>query len=181
MFTPSDIIFNRQTLRNRRLGSFVNPTQPEPIKIEEKPSQQIPEEAQGKMDKLMVETKTTLMKISAVFPFDLFPSELIIDRNQVSCIDKLFFFSEQIRSLPLSNISEVIVETGLLFAKLKIIDFDFTENSLEINYLIKGQAIKVRNIIQGLIIAHKKNIDLSLFEQDELIEKTEELGKAMLS
>ena len=47
---------------------------------------------------------------------------------------------------------------------------------IRIPYLRSNDAIRARNIIQGLIIAKKEGIDVSKLTHKELVEKIEDLG-----
>jgi len=72
----------------------------------------------------------------------------------------------------------VLIETGWFWSKLKIIDIGYTEESIDVCYLKTKDAVRARKIIQGLVVAHKNGIDLSKYEQPDLPEKLEVLGKA---
>jgi hypothetical protein len=118
-----------------------------------------------------------LYKTSAVFPFDFFPNEISIEPDQVNICIKSFFLTAESRSIPIKNIADILISTSFLFASIKIIDTSYIENSVEISYLRKNEAEKVRRIIQGLVLASKENVDLSKIDPKNLVVEAERLGK----
>lgn len=130
-----------------------------------------------KFDSLVRGCRTMLLKISAVFPFDLFPDELIIDECKVSIVFREFFFSADIHSINIEMIRDVDVETGPFFAKLQIVPDGFPGHPLVVRYLKKGDAYKARSIIQGLMVAKRNDIDLAKIDETDLVNKLELLGK----
>lgn len=131
-----------------------------------------------KLDNLVEKTQAPLLSIRQSIPLNPFPNEIIVDINKINIIIRYFFFSKHIHSVYIKDVSDVMVETGLFFATLRIVDVGFTENSIDINYLKTHEAERARRIIQGLVVAQKNGIDFSLFEDSKLCEKIEHLGEA---
>lgn len=131
-----------------------------------------------KLDNLVEKSRAPLLKIQTAIPLNPFPDKVIIDVNKVTIIYKYFFWSGQIHSVFIKDISDVLVETGWLWSTLRIIDVGFTENSIDVGYLKTDQAVRARKIIQGLIVAQKNGVDLSKCDTTNLVEKLEQLGKA---
>lgn len=129
-----------------------------------------------KLNDLIGKSQTTLLKISNIFPFDFFPDDVVIDVNKVSVINRPFFFSSYVHSVSIKDVFDVLVETNVLFATLRIVDRNFMENVLSVNYLWKSDAFKARRIIQGLLVAAREGIDLSKADEKNLRTKLEELG-----
>ncbi len=131
-----------------------------------------------KFKNLPKSTDKVLLTIQTHKILDFFPNKLIIDIDKVTIIHKVFFASEQIHSVKIGDISDVVVETSPFYSVLKIIDRGFTENSIDIHYLITDEALKARRIIQGLIIIKERGIDVTPFSTEEIGEKAEELGRS---
>lgn len=150
------------------------------------PKQSVPQEdkpsleklTSQKLNRLVEQSKDPLLKVKTSIPFNPFPHSIIVDLNKVTIIYRYFFFSEQIHSVFVKDISDVLVETSWFFSTLKIIDVGFTENSIDINYLSTEDAILARKVIQGLIVAHKHGLDLARYQESDLAQKLEQLGKA---
>ncbi len=132
---------------------------------------------QKKLDTLVENSNQILYKTRTVFPFHLFPKEIIVDINKVSVLDRQLFDTGRIRSITIRTISDIFIDTGFLFAKLSIIDRDFTENSMHIDYLPRDEAVKIRRIIQGLMVGYEKGIDFTKLSAEEIVDKLEEIGK----
>lgn len=131
------------------------------------------------LQSLAAESQSILFKFHTIYPFDFFPDEIIIDENKVSIVTRAFFLSYHIRSILISDITDVSVDTGLLFATLSIVDssnyrFPITE---KISFLSKKNALTARKIIQGLIMAKNNNIDLGRFTVSSIRDELCTLGE----
>ncbi len=142
------------------------------------------EKSRHKMDELIEKSNRVLFRTSTVFPFDFFPSEIIIDENKVSIIKKTFFWSEEVHSIMIKDITDVLIQTIPFFATLIICDDSSGENQINISFLKKDEAIKIRKIIQGLMVSLKGlsspmlgSIEVTSIPQWELIKKLETLGE----
>src|SRR5690348_14171043 len=113
-----------------------------------------------KLQSLIDKPQKPLLVISTVFPFDFFPDTLVIETIKVHLISRHFFASEQIHSFLVKGIADVFVETGPIFATLNILLQMVTRENqqTQIKNLWKHDAVKARDIIQGLIIASRENI-----------------------
>jgi hypothetical protein len=138
--------------------------------------------SKNKLDNLVKQSNTPLLKFSTVFPFDLFPDEICIDLNQISILTKHFMYSER-QSIPFKNMVDVDVTTDFFFASLTLLyretvanSLSTSQNSLTITFLKKEDAKKARSIIDGIIIAIKENIDLAALEIPSLSQKLELVG-----
>ncbi len=131
-----------------------------------------------KLNDLVENSQKPLIKIRTIIPLNPFPDEVVVDINKVNIIYRYFFFSSHIHSVYIKDVSDVVVETGLLFSTLKIVDVGFTENSVDIGYLSTKDAVRARKIIQGLVIAQKNGIDLAKYQLSDLSEQLEILGTA---
>jgi hypothetical protein len=132
-----------------------------------------------KFEQLVQKSETPLYSISTIFPFQFFPKHIIVDLNKVSIINNLFFFSKRRHSIFIEDVTDVYTDTNLLFASLSVIDRGFIENEIKTSYLHKSEAVKMRRIIQGLLVAHRQKVDLSNLEgTPQLVAKLESLGES---
>lgn len=130
-----------------------------------------------KLTDMASKADNVLLKVSTTWPFTFFVHDVIIDPYKVNVIFREFYKSERIHSILIKDITDVFIETSIFFATIKIVDLGFVENTVDIPYLKKDDAMQVRKIIQGLVIAQKQSIDLSNMPTAHIKEKTEELGK----
>lgn len=132
----------------------------------------------GKLEKLVKESQLKLFSAKSVFPLDLFPDQIEIDPVQVHITLKEFFKSKRIHSIAIKDISDVFIESAGPFASLKLIDRDFVENTVSVNFLKYADALKAKKIIQGLMVADREGIDLTQADYKSLAVKLEQLGSA---
>lgn len=130
---------------------------------------------QEKLNDLVDNTKVTLCHITTVFPFDLFPDDIVIDPLKVIVTKRAFFATEQIYIIPLEDIRYVAIETSPFFSTLRIIHTK-SITPLLIKPLFKQHAMKAGNIIQGLLVTREKQVDLSKIPPKESAPKIEALG-----
>jgi len=133
--------------------------------------------ANQKLDDLALKSDYVLLKVSTFWPFTLFVNHIIVDPYKVNIIFREFFWSEHIHSVMIKDILDVVVETSVFFATVRIVDQGYIENTIDVAYLKKGDALRLRKIIQGLIIAHRQAVDLSVLSSSDIRSKTEEMGK----
>lgn len=131
-----------------------------------------------KLDDLVDGGHAPLLKIQAVFPFDFFPDEIIVDSAKVNIVQRDFFMSEDIHSILIDMIKDVALESGPLFATLKIVPDGYPGQPLSVRYLKKDEALRARRIIQGLMVGVKRGVDMSKIEHPHLKRNIEAVGKA---
>lgn len=133
-----------------------------------------------KFESLLKSSKKVLFQTSGVFPFDFFPDEITIDENKVNIIFHEFFLSDDVHSIMIEMIRDIEVETGPLFAILKIVPDGYPGHALELRYLKKKDALKARRIIEGLMVARRHGIDPAKLDASDFVDKLELLGKTNL-
>lgn len=116
-----------------------------------------------------------LLRISSVFPWDLFPTILIAEETRITIVHRQLF-SSQVQSVDIKNISNIFIDTDILFAQLTITSNTFTENQIILKRLWKKDAIFMRRIIEGLRMFINKDIDTTSYTVEDLIKKLEELS-----
>lgn len=133
----------------------------------------------NQLNNLAKMTNNRLYKLTAIFPFDFFPNQIFIEEKQIIIVYKQFFFASQDYHILIQDILMPIVETSLFFATFKIEmgPGGFQQNPPPVQFLRKKQALRAKRIIVGLLICHKEKINLSPFNNKELLEKLEEIGR----
>lgn len=125
---------------------------------------------------LVKKSNRILASITSIFPFDFFPNTINIEEDRITIIKRNFFFSSQVHSLDIEDISNIFVNIAPFFAQLVIVSQTFAVNEVRIKYLRKKEAVLVRRIIEGLRIFKNNKIDTSTYTKKELIAKLEELS-----
>ncbi len=130
------------------------------------------------LEEIAVNSARIVYHIQTVFPFVVFTDEVIADEEKLSVVIGRFFKSGYMRSVMLKDIANVSVDTSILFASLTIIDRNFIQDPLVVKYLKKNEALRMRRILMGLIIANNNKVSLSEYSLEEIREYTEEIGRA---
>jgi len=134
-----------------------------------------------KLEEALEGSHNILFRCKSVFPFDLFPDELIIDENKIDVRHGLFFASTLSTSIPYTKIVKASSTTGLFFATLQIEMEVFIQQPEPINFLWREDAIKARRIINGLVAANKQGIDFRELDMKKATDEFEEIGRASIN
>lgn len=127
------------------------------------------------IENMVSDSNRILISISSVFPWDFFPTTINVESTRITIIYRQLF-SSQVHSVDIKDVSNIFLETGILFATITIISRTFVQNDVKIGKLWKKDAILVRRIIEGLRMFIKENIDTTTYSVDDLIKKLKELS-----
>lgn len=147
-------------------------------RVEQLPDRAIQRSPSEHLSHLARQSSRVLLDIKAVFPFNFFPDEVILDEAKVSIHTNFFFYSKEVRSVEYKDIFNVLVQQSLFFAKLAIIDRYFTQQPIVVQFLRKNDAFRARRLIQGMIIVKKENIDIRELSREELLQKLDRIGQS---
>lgn len=144
---------------------------------EEKPTEnRTEEENQEELQKVADNVQDILIKAESTFPFVLFPDTITVGRMKVAITKRAFFRVADIISLQIEDILNVEVDTGPFFGSLSIFTRIYGTDPLRINFLSRKDAIAVKRILEGHLIARNRKIDTSEIDKDELIALLTQLG-----
>lgn len=161
------------------IGSAKAQKQQPPPTIQKKASKELLVEEkknEQQLEQMVTKSQQPLLRISSVFPFDLFPDEVTIDATKVNIVQRNFWKSGSVHSVYIRDIADVKVEATPFFAKLQIVDRAYVENKLVVTFLKKNEAYRARRILQGLVVATKDGLNLAGMEMKKFAQKIEELG-----
>jgi hypothetical protein len=118
-----------------------------------------------------------LASVRTVFPVTLFPNSIVLDRSKITIIERNFFWSAKAVSIQVEDVLNVSNSVGPIFGSLTIASRVMSSvDHFQINYLWRGDAIFLKHIIQGYVIAKHSKIDTSNLSRAEMIETLSELG-----
>lgn len=118
-----------------------------------------------------------LIKTNTVFPFNLFPDTITVDREKLTIANRFFFRVAKITSVPVRDILSVEADVGPFFGSVHLTSRYFFTNPQTISFLWRGDAIKIQRLLQGYIIAHERNIDCSAIDKEQLVTLLNDLGR----
>jgi hypothetical protein len=129
---------------------------------------------------LVKQSNRILASISShALPIDLFPDTINVEEGRVTIITR-HFLSSEVHSIDIKNISNIFINTSILFSQLVIISKTFEENEIRVRNLLPRQAVHIRRIIEGLRVFIHNKIDMSAYSVEELVSKLEELSKTKI-
>ena len=111
------------------------------------------------------------------FPFDFFPDVLNVEEGRITVVKHNSYFSSNVHSVDISDISNILINITPFFAQLVIISKTFAKNEIKIRNLWKEDAIFARRLVEGLRVFEENQIDTSKYTKEELITKLKELSK----
>lgn len=118
-----------------------------------------------------------LASARTVFPIDPFPDSVVLDRTTLNITKRTFFFSNDTLSIRIEDILNAQVNVGPFLGSLTIASRILSsEDHFTINNLWRKDAVHLKHMIQGYVIALHNEIEISHLSREELIEAISELG-----
>lgn len=117
-----------------------------------------------------------LYTIYSVFPLSPMPATVTIRPTAVSIVHDLFGLSRNVKTISISDIFTVEVESGLFFATIKFQQKQAHLEEIDVEYVWKEDAYKLRRIVQGLMIVEAKDLEINAMKPTELVDYLEEIG-----
>ena len=127
--------------------------------------------------KIIEQSHEVLASANTVFPVTLFPDTVFVDRTKVTIIRRDFFWSSDTMSIRIEDVLNVSATLGPLFGSLTIASRVMsTIDHFQINHFWRSDAIHLKHIIQGYVIAQHNKMDITHLPKDELIKTLVEIG-----
>ncbi len=119
-----------------------------------------------------------MVRATTVFPITLFPDTITVDRTKLTVTHRDFFRIGEVLSIRIEDILNVTATVGPLFGSIKISTRFFDSNKpYTVHHFWRGDALKIKRIVQGYLIARQQEVDTSSLSTSELARKLDELGK----
>jgi len=132
---------------------------------------QTPAENKADLDKIARDSHDELARFHGVWPFDLFPDEIIINRTNVTIVRHYFFFVSEKMICHFEDLVNSHVNVGPFFGSIAIFSKYFTDGEEDLHWFSRTNAEKVHAILQGLLIVKKEGVDISNVPKEEIIPK----------
>lgn len=159
-------------------GEQAQPQQSRRSSLQNQHDKKNPEEQRQKdLRKIVSQSHEVLVSANTVFPIALFPDTVTVDRTKVTITKRDFFWSSDVMSIRIEDVLNVSASVGPLFGSLTVASRVMsTIDHFQINHFWRNDAIRLKHIIQGYVIAQHNNIDTAHLSKDELTETLLELG-----
>jgi hypothetical protein len=129
------------------------------------------------LKKIVKQSHEVLASANTVFPITLFPDTVVVDRTKVTITRRNFFWSSDVMSIRIEDVLNVSASVGPLFGSLTVASRVMsTIDHFQINYFWRNDAIHLKHIIQGYVIAQHNNLDTAHLNKNELVKTLKELG-----
>ncbi len=114
---------------------------------------------------------------TVILPINLFPDSVTVDRTKVTITKKTFFWSSSVISIRIEDVLNIACSTGPIFGSLTISSrvMNSTDH-YEIDYFWRKDALYLKQLIQGYVIAQHNQIETSHLNRRELIQTLLDLG-----
>lgn len=120
------------------------------------------------------ESKDILAQASTALT--LFRDTVVVNRAKVSITRRSFFSVSEIISIPIEDVLSVTVTTGPFLGTIKIVSRILNLDAIEVGKFWRQDALRLKTIIQGYLIALQQGIDCNTIPTNELITTLERLG-----
>lgn len=119
-----------------------------------------------------------LVRAQTVFPFKLFPTTVSVDRTQMTITERDFFRTGEVVSIRIEDMLNITTHVGPILGAIRVTSRFFNpDKPYVVNYLHRADALKIKRIVQGYLIARQQKIDTSKLPARELATMLDELGK----
>ena len=114
---------------------------------------------------------------TVILPINLFPDSITVDRTKVTITKRTFFWTASVISIRIEDVLNIACSTGPVFGSLTISSrvMNSTDH-YEINYFWRKDAIYLKQLIQGYVIAQHNQIETSHLNRKDLVKTLLELG-----
>lgn len=123
-------------------------------------------------------SRDVLVRAKTVFPFKIFPTIVSVDRTKITITERDMFKSAEVLSIRIEDILNITIHVNPFLGSIKISSRFFNpEKPYVVDCLSRADALRVKRIVQGYLIARQQEIDTSSLPTKELATMLDELGK----
>lgn len=147
-------------------------------------SPQQKQEAKEQLSQAVGNSNQILTQATTVFPFTLFPDHITLDREQATIVHRSFIKLGEVVTIRIEDILNVETTAGPFFGSLRIYTRFFSPDTnaqrhYSINWLWREDALRIKRILHGYIIALKHKINCAALETTELARILDSMGQEM--
>lgn len=135
------------------------------------------QDPQKQLQEILDSSHEILVTATTVFPFTLFPDTITVDRNKITVTKRTFFMSSEAVSIRIEDVLNVTCSIGPIFGSIKIVSRVFnSQRPYAVRHFWRDDAVKIKHIAQGYVIALQRKIDCTSLEVNELRRMLSQLG-----
>lgn len=134
------------------------------------------EEVREELNQAIEGSQDVLAIVNTISP--IFPDTITVDRAKLTITHRSFFKTGDVMSIRIEDILNATATLGPLFGTVKIVSRVMSgEKPYTTSLLWRKDAIHLKRIIQGYVIALQRQIDCSKLPTAELVAKLDKLGE----
>lgn len=130
------------------------------------------------LEQIAESANEVLATADTLFPFTIFPDTITVDRVKLTIKRRDFFQVGRLTSIQIDDILNAEANTGPLFGSVKLWTRFFSDKPLMIKYLRNDDAVRIKEILLGYIIARHRKVDCADIDKNELTKSLRDLGRA---
>lgn len=147
-----------------------------PPAAESEPKVATPEESKRELQQAIKGSGQILA--TATTTLTLFPDTLTVDRAKLTVTKRTFFSTAEVMSIRIEDVLNVTATVGPLFGSVKIVSRVMnTEKPYTVGRFWRHEALRLKRVTQGYIIALQRNIDCNSLPTKELAAMLDKLGE----
>lgn len=158
---------------------LVPPQYSPPAHHDTTPAQQAPsaDEVRQELEHAIAGSHEVLATATTAFPFSLFPDTVTLDRAKLTITHRTFFGAADVMSIRIEDILNVTANIGPILGSVKIVSRVFNiEKPYVVEKFKRNDALRLKHITQGYVIALQRDIDCSSLPTPQLAAMLEQLG-----
>lgn len=191
---PDRVLFGKQTAEEKPRTDASKSPNDQDVRPDEGPGSVTARASEGIREEQVRDTRTLdpregLKKIvrkshqllasaqTVILPTNLFPDSVTVDRTKVTITKRTFFWSSSVISIRIEDVLNIACSTGPIFGSLIISSrvMNSTDH-YEIDYFWRKDALYLKQLIQGYVIAQHNQIETSHLDRRELVRTLLDLG-----
>ena len=144
--------------------------------VEQQVKQLSPDEARQQLTEAISGSNEVLAQATTIL--NLFPDTLTVDRAKLTVTKRSFWRAGEVVSSRIEDLLSVTATVGPIFGDIKITSRVMsTDKPYEIRHFWREDALRLKRIIHGYIIALQRGIDCSSLPTSELAVMLDKLGE----
>lgn len=142
----------------------------------QKPRKASREETKQELQQAIQGSNEILATATTVLTF--FPDTLTLDRAKLTVTKRQFFKTAEVMSIRIEDLLNITAAVDMFFGSIKMSSRVMnTDNPYAIGNFWRRDAIHLKRVTQGYIIALQRNIDCSSLASSELVGMLDKLGE----
>lgn len=127
------------------------------------------------------EISKELMRLKAVWPFDFFPNEIIIEEKRLVINIRHFWGSNTLNTMDMKELIVFEVTQSPLFASIFVKGGPMGVVDFSLNWFKVDEARKAKSLIDGLVMKEKGVIQVPSSDTNKQVEILEQVGETVVT